>query len=91
MSRKGTKEKELEHRKDDIVGLIPSKLYDALHAYGYYLLAPRDAFPFEVRAVHKRGFEVILEAETEEGLLIEAEKAMSVFNKIEEEARDSVI
>jgi hypothetical protein len=86
MSRKGAKQKEIEHRKADIVGLIPKKIYDALHSYGYYLLAPSDAFPFKMRAIHKLGFEIILEADTEAELLIEAEKALSVFNKSQADA-----
>ena len=86
MSRKGAKQKEMEHRKADIVGLMPKKLYDALHNYGYYMLVPSDAFPFKMRAIHKLGFEIILEADTESELLIEAGKALSVFNKSQADA-----
>ena len=66
--------------KTDILGLIPEAMYRRLHDFGYYMIIPMDAFPFCMRVIHKKGFEVVLESATEEGLIKEAEEALKVFN-----------
>jgi hypothetical protein len=85
MSKKSAKEMEISNKTKDILGLIPSALYQKLHEAGYYMLIPSDAFPFCIRAIHKRGFEAVLEANTEEELVAEAYKALDVFNGVNKE------
>lgn len=82
MSDSNEEKKLLERKPVDIIGLIPKRITDRIISMGYYYFEPLDAYPFKARVRHKLGFECILEGETEEKFLEDAQAFLDSMGPI---------